>query len=67
MSGHLSVTCTRETAEAFTLRIREDSRNLQVGYAEITLIEGGQVRIQGWNGDDDSVVDEEIILRPEQP
>lgn len=60
---HLSVTCTRDTAETFSLTIREDIGNLLIGYAEITLVPGG-ARIEAWNADDSDVGDN-LVIRQE--
>lgn len=67
MSGHLSVSCTREGDRTFALTIREDTTNKLLGYAEITLVtDRGEIgaQIQGWNADE-SVVDKEIYVKGE--
>jgi len=66
MSGHISVACSRETAETFTMTIRNDTKNLLIGYAEITLVPAG-ARIEAWHGLNDEALDQQLILRAEKP
>lgn len=65
LTGHISVTCSRESATHFSVQIREDSKNLKVGDVDIRL-EDGEVVIEAWHGRDDTNAGE-IVLRPEQP
>ena len=65
-AGTLAWTVSREDKQTITVEIREEDKNLLVGYVEIKLVPTG-ARVLGTNGADDRDVDEQIILHAEVP